>query len=142
MITVFLMVFIFLQSALPADLSQQESNAIVTLLTGLLPVAPETLSFVIRKSAHFMEYLLLGMSLFVTVREYLPVEERIGAVRSGLLLPWGIGTLYALTDEIHQRFVPGRSCEARDVLIDSCGVAAGVLVMVLIRRAGEKKRRP
>lgn len=142
MITAFLMVFIFLQSALPADLSQQESNAIVTLLTGLLPVAPKTLSFVIRKSAHFMEYLLLGMSLFVTVREYLPVEERIGAVRSGLLLPWGIGTLYALTDEIHQRFVPGRSCEARDVLIDSCGVAAGVLVMVLIRRAGEKKRRP
>ena len=59
MITVFLMVFIFLQSALPADLSQQESNAIVTLLTGLLPVAPKTLSFVIRKSAHFMEYLLL-----------------------------------------------------------------------------------
>ncbi len=142
MITVFLMVFIFLQSALPADLSQQESNAIVTLLTGLLPVAPKTLSFVIRKSAHFMEYLLLGMSLFVTVREYFPVEERIGAVRFGLLLPWGIGTLYALTDEIHQRFVPGRSCEARDVLIDSCGVAAGVLVMVLIRRAGEKKRRP
>ena len=36
--------------------------------------------------------------------------------------------LYASTDEFHQLFVPGRSGQVRDVLIDSCGAAIGVLI--------------
>ena len=40
-----------------------------------------------------------------------------------------IGVLYAVTDEVHQYFVPGRSCELRDALIDACGVAAGVAIV-------------
>ena len=128
------MVFIFIQSALPADLSQQESGVIVFMLSRFLSVDPEGLSFVIRKCAHFTEYLLLGLSLFATVREYDPVRlERNEQWRRTALLSWGIGALYALTDEVHQAFVPGRSCEIRDMLIDSCGVAAGVLIMAALR---------
>ena len=133
-ITVLIMVFIFLQSALPADLSQEESNLIVQALIEFLQIDAELLSFVVRKCAHFTEYLLLGMSLYATVREYDPVRlERSEQLRRTALISWGIGALYALTDEVHQAFVPGRSCEIRDMLIDSCGVAAGVLIMTVLR---------
>ena len=133
-ITVLIMVFIFLQSALPADLSKEESNLIVQALIEFLHVDPKILSFAVRKCAHFTEYLLLGLSLFATVREYDPDGlERNEQWRRTALLSWGIGALYALTDEVHQAFVPGRSCEIRDMLIDSCGVAAGVLIMAALR---------
>ena len=133
-ITVLIMAFIFLQSALPADLSKEESNLIVQALIEFLHVDPKVLSFAVRKCAHFTEYLLLGLSLFATVREYDPVRlERNEQWRRTALLSWGIGALYALTDEVHQAFVLGRSCEIRDMLIDSCGVAAGVLIMAALR---------
>ena len=133
-ITILIMAFIFLQSALPADLSKEESNLIVQALIEFLHVDPKVLSFAVRKCAHFTEYLLFGLSLFATVREYDPVRlERNEQWQRTALLSWGIGALYALTDEVHQAFVPGRSCEIRDMLIDSCGVAAGVLSMAAIR---------
>lgn len=133
-ITVLIMAFIFLQSALPADLSKEESNLIVQALIEFLHVDAKILSFAVRKFAHFTEYLLLGLSLFATVREYDPVRlERNEQWQRTALLSWGIGALYALTDEVHQAFVPGRSCEFRDMLIDSCGVAAGVLIMAALR---------
>mgnify|MGYP000059507674 CR=1 FL=1 len=40
----------------------------------------------------------------------------------------GFAFCYASTDEFHQLFVPGRSGQVRDVLIDSCGAAIGVLI--------------
>ena len=133
-ITILIMAFIFLQSALPADLSKEESNLIVQALIEFLHVDPKVLSFAVRKCAHFTEYLLLGLSLFATVREYDPVRlERSEQLRRTALISWGIGALYAFTDEVHQAFVPGRSCEIRDMLIDSCGVAAGVLIMAALR---------
>ena len=133
-ITILIMAFIFLQSALPADLSKEESNLIVQALIEFLHVDPKILSFAVRKCAHFTEYLLLGLSLFATVREYDPVRlERNEQWQRTALLSWGSGALYALTDEAHQAFVPGRSCEIRDMLIDSCGVAAGVLIMAALR---------
>ena len=133
-ITILIMAFIFLQSALPADLSKEESNLIVQALIEFLHVDPKILSFAVRKCAHFTEYLLRGLSLFATVREYDPVRlERNEQWQRTALLSWGIGALYALTDEVHQAFVPGRSCEIRDMLIDSCGVAAGVLIMAALR---------
>jgi len=38
--------------------------------------------------------------------------------------------LYAITDEFHQYFVPGRSAEIRDVLIDSSGAFIGILLTI------------
>ena len=122
----FIMVFIFCQSALPADLSQQESGAVVRLLAGFLHADESLISFCVRKGAHFLEYLLLGASLFYTVRDL--------RKQASFWIPWAIGTLYAITDELHQYFVPGRSCELRDVLIDACGAAAGVAIVWVWRR--------
>lgn len=37
--------------------------------------------------------------------------------------------IYACTDEIHQLFVPGRSGQFRDVMIDSLGAFIGILIL-------------
>ena len=120
-LTILLMLFIFCQSALPAELSQQESGVVVRFLAGVTGLEEGLVSFVVRKGAHFLEYLVLGISLFWTVRDL--------RKRASFWIPWVVGALYAVTDEVHQHFVPGRSCELRDVLIDACGVAAGVAIV-------------
>ena len=126
LLTFLLMLFIFWQSALPAEASKQESGLIVSRLAQWLQADEDLISFVVRKGAHFTEYLLLGVSLFLTVRDL--------RKRASFWIPWAIGTLYAITDEVHQYFVPGRSCEVRDMIIDACGVAAGVAIVWVWRR--------
>ena len=44
---------------------------------------------------------------------------------------WGISTAYAATDEFHQIFVPGRAGMVTDVMIDSSGALAGILLAAL-----------
>ena len=69
---------------------------------------------VLRKIAHATEYAVLGALL---VR---------ATGRAGLA--FAFGTLYAVTDELHQTFVSGRHGAPLDVAIDAAGVALGILV--------------
>ena len=130
------MAFIFSQSALPADLSSQESGRVVDLIIrlfqGILPIDRQTMVFIVRKGAHFTEYTILGGFLVPAVKEWMAVDTTPVPVVRERITAWLAGTLYAMTDEIHQSFVPGRSCELRDMGIDSCGVLAGVLVVSLV----------
>ena len=68
------MVFIFVQSALPADLSSEESGLIVDwimrVMEDILPFGRETVVFAVRKGAHFTEYLILGAVLVAAVKEW------------------------------------------------------------------------
>ena len=120
LITILIMLFIFWQSAMPAAVSELESGSIVSRLAEWLQADEDLVSFVVRKSAHFTEFLILGVSLFLTVRDL--------RKRSSFWIPWAIGAAYAVSDEVHQHFVPGRSCEVRDMIIDACGVLAGVAI--------------
>jgi VanZ family protein len=73
----------------------------------------------LRKIAHAGEYAVLGALLV----------RATGRANVALLL----GTLYALSDEIHQSFVPGRVGSPLDVAIDAVGVALGVGLWQLAR---------
>ena len=73
----------------------------------------------LRKLAHLAEYAILGALLARAVR------------RSGLA--FALGTLYAVSDEVHQAFVPGRMGSPIDVAIDAFGVAVGVALWQLAR---------
>ena len=143
-IVIAIMAFIFSQSALPADLSSQESGRVVDFLIrmfqGILPIDRETMVFIVRKGAHFTEYTILGGFLVPAAKEWMAVDTTPVPVAKERITAWLAGTMYAVTDEIHQFYVPGRSCELRDIGIDSCGVLAGVLVVSLLMRS--KERRP
>ena len=48
------------------------------------------------------------------------------------LVSIGVGIIYAISDELHQSFIPGRSPSAIDVGIDTAGVIIGILVVLII----------
>lgn len=76
----------------------------------------------VRKTAHFSIYLVLGILTTLLIKEY-KIENK-----KQILLAVLICLLYAASDEIHQLFVPGRSGEIKDVLIDTVGSSLGVLI--------------
>ncbi len=148
-LTLLIMTFIFLQSALPADLSSTESGVIVEWILrtfgSLIPLDEETLVFVVRKGAHFMEYLILGGFLLLAVKEWMPPADiangkETHAGRKLILPAWVLGTLYAVSDEVHQYFVPGRSCELRDIVIDSCGALTGAVLFFVLLRVRRRRK--
>lgn len=129
-----LMVFIFCMSAQPADESTMTSSrfclAAARLLfsdfaewsAGTQTAVTEGLTFIVRKAAHFSEYALMGFLWYIW----------LGNKRRNVLISFGATALYAMTDEFHQLFVPGRSGELRDVLVDSAGGAAGILAAFIV----------
>lgn len=74
----------------------------------------------IRKNAHFFIYMVLGMSLLLS-------REKVG--KRGILEIVGFVILYAISDEFHQSFIPGRGASFKDVCIDTLGGISGILVV-------------
>jgi len=94
----------------------------------------DSMSFVVRKCAHFSAYAILGGLAFMT---YCFIRRR----RIRALCSVGTGFLYACSDELHQYFVPGRSCEFRDILIDTSGALLSTLILLLIMHIADKRKR-
>ena len=83
----------------------------------------EALSFPVRKCAHLTEYAILGVLLSLTISSYVTDSDSQKVSKwVTVTLPFIIGFLYAVSDEIHQLSVPGRSGQLRDVLIGICAL--------------------
>ena len=125
-------VFIFSNSLQIADVSENASGRVLALLQSVLrhlgmPGAANRLTMhLVRKLAHFCEYMLEGFLLMLCLRVY---TRRF--VRH---VSWPIlgGLLTALTDETLQLFVPGRSSQVTDVWIDFSGVMTGLFVGLVL----------
>lgn len=140
------MVMIFVFSSRDGDLSGEDSGKVGRLVgEWFVPGFDEwsevkqnafidKVDFPIRKTAHATEYAVLGMLIFGATYEIWRKKRYIVGI------PWLCGTIYAATDEIHQLFVPGRSGQVRDVLIDSCGAFIGVMLVTWMISRREKKR--
>ena len=85
--------------------------------------------FIARKSAHFLIYVALGNIALLAVIGYKQLKFFLRPLISA-----AICLAYAISDEFHQYFVPGRSCELRDVCIDFSGALTGILILLLIIR--------
>lgn len=118
----------------------------------------ERFSFPVRKGAHLTEYTILGVLLTLTAASICPNDtgadstfdmasgqvSETASYRSSdpafrrifcrELIPLLIGFLYAVSDEVHQHFVPGRAMQARDVLIDSAGILLGIWIVYGVTR--------
>ena len=128
------MVVIFLLSNEPSSVSSERSGAIVEVVKTLGTSLPnDVLTFITRKLAHIIAYFILGILMFLVVRAYTPNAR--WAIFTSILFV----CLYAITDEFHQTFVPGRSGEVRDVLIDTIAGAFGVFVTYSIVRWHERR---
>jgi len=78
---------------------------------------------IIRKLAHFSIYTVIGFLLMSLMRTY-KIKQNNRIAISAI-----IGLLYAISDEIHQAFIPGRGPFVGDVLIDFSGVITGICIV-------------
>ncbi len=120
--------FIWGHSLVPAVNSSQESGAVLAVLEGVfrrLGLPGVLNDHLVRKAAHFTEYLILGV---------LGTSALWGwAGRRGLILLPTVSLLVPLMDETIQLFVPGRSGEIADVWLDILGFGVGVCLAGLWR---------
>lgn len=128
-LTVFWIGVIFSFSLQTGEGSGSLSWAIVQWFVNYLHVdviiPPDVFHVLVRKGAHFTEYFILGAFAWLTWREDI---LRVCKVRRWMvvLLPILFTALVACCDEGIQLFVSGRAGALTDVLIDTCGGAAGV----------------
>lgn len=119
-------------SLLPGSESGGISLAVLDAVRGALrawglPYAWLT-NFLVRKAAHFTEYAVLG----VLVSQAL--DPRPGRTRAVLVAALALVAVPSI-DETIQLFVPGRSGQVSDVLLDCCGAAFGCLLRALKARS-------
>ena len=121
---------IFYLSHQPATESNKLSISITEKIAGIVektdPNIDETnirkFNRIIRKNAHFFAYLVLGILTFNGLK-----DSGIAGGR-GFILALIVCILYAISDEIHQLFIPGRSGQVTDVVIDGMGSLVGVIL--------------
>ena len=79
----------------------------------------------VRKTAHFSIYALLGVWLMNEANTFQISNKK------KIIICLIFGFLYAISDELHQSFVSGRSTEFRDVCIDTCGALFGISLVFI-----------
>ena len=122
--------FVWGHSLIQGPQSSLESGMVVTLLRPLFEAVGVTdvdlMAFLVRKTAHFTEYAILGVlarGLFGSLH----AERGVRPLPAGLLV-----ALVPVVDERIQLFVPGRSGQVTDVLLDLSGVVVGALLAHLV----------
>lgn len=81
---------------------------------------------IIRKGAHFSIYMVVGILIMAFMCTY-NVKQK-----TRIFVSICVGLLYAISDETHQYFIPGRQASPIDVGIDTCGVITGILIVLVI----------
>ncbi|MEH7306889.1 VanZ family protein [Neobacillus drentensis] len=87
------------------------------------------LNLIVRKATHIIVFGILALLLF----------KSLEINRYSYILAWFLTFLYAMTDEYHQSFMPGRVASFRDVLFDSVGALIDLLIAFFIIRRKRKR---
>ena len=128
---IFWCLLIFYFSNQPGSVSDHSSGLIVKLVRIIIPTGNlELLTFIIRKLAHMFLYFMLTILTYNCFNQF-------NIKKKYLIILFCF--LYAISDELHQLFIVNRSCELRDVLIDTIGVLIGYLLMKGVFVNGRKK---
>lgn len=106
-----------------SELSTGITKSIIKVVEKVMPSATfdlRRLNHIVRKHAHFIIYFVLGVF----------VLHALGSASIGIALL--ICVIYAMSDEFHQLFIPGRGAQIKDVLIDSAGASVGIGVYWIV----------
>lgn len=132
---------IFFFSAQSGESSDSQSGFVVDIIKAVLPFnisdeGIDTLSFLVRKLAHFTEYAILGIFYIQTL---IAGDKRERELR-WLIISALMCFIYAVTDEFHQSFTDGRSPAVMDVFIDTAGGLSGAAICVAVRNIVLKRK--
>ncbi|NLK22324.1 MAG: VanZ family protein [Epulopiscium sp.] len=133
-VTILWMIAIFFFSSRTGDLSRQDSAWLldrVNITTQEEAMDTDnsramSLQMWIRKTAHIIIFAGLAMLIYASLYGYVGKSLMTGVVS------WLLTIIFAITDEIHQYFVPGRGSQVQDVIRDGKGAFWGCLIMVIL----------
>lgn len=104
------------------ELSKSIAERILAMVQTVYPnITLGELNHFLRKLAHFTLYFILGCSLTGVFGR----QRRIPPAMAAFLM----GASFAALDEAHQFFSDGRAASVQDIILDSCGVAAGIILI-------------
>lgn len=139
MLLIIWMGIIFFMSNQPAHVSDSQSGLVIKILKyigiDISITFGDLANFIVRKVAHFTEYMILAYLVFNVLEFYCTSDKSI--IVFSILFVF----MYALSDEIHQYFVPGRECALRDIIIDTLGGITSTLITYLLKKIPNKKVR-
>lgn len=129
---------IFYNSSLDAAQSSEQSGSLLEAFNAFLRSVGLNITItehLIRKTAHFVEYFILGALLNCTVYSY--------AHRRSVMLCTAIptGAVVAVCDELIQLTSAGRSCQVDDMLLDTAAVVCASLLIWLILYLHDRRRK-
>ena len=113
----------FYFSSRNADISSRQSKMVLDFI---LNFGFETNSYFIRKFAHFIIFALIGFCVSMFIGSC--IETNLIT----LIISFIISSGYACIDDYIQTFIPGRSGNICDVMIDICGVIVGLILYLII----------
>jgi VanZ family protein len=125
---------IFKFSSEPGNISTHKSDSVLKAIQG---ISKNTLSnekkktgfgytVSIRKTAHVCSYLMLSILIF-TASTYI-TKSQLKSYKNAFIISF----IYAVSDEVHQFFIPGRTATVRDVFIDMFGVVLGMCIVAIV----------
>ncbi|OCA97547.1 VanZ family protein [Clostridium beijerinckii] len=119
------MIGIFIMSNQPAQISDSQSEGVINILSAIginmNGIFGQLTNFIVRKCAHFLEYMVLSLLAFNVFKLYFNI-------RIVIFVTVVFVFFYACSDEIHQLFVLGREGAFRDVIIDTVGGITLILI--------------
>ncbi len=125
------MIVMFIASAQPKHTPTVEPPAIY--FSGIMPVFPGVWDVLVKKSGHLIAY---GVLALLNTRAMLLWQQPI---RRTILLAITFTVSYAVLDELHQLFVPGRHASLMDIAIDLSGAVLFVLIVHRVYPAAKKQ---
>ena len=138
---VILMILMFIFSNQKGETSSKVSNTVAEVINiepdnkWIEPsVQPIMLGLNLRKYAHIIIYFLMGVSAYYALKESIGLRKR---VLYSSIICYG----YAVFDEIHQFFVPGRTAGIVDTFVDAVGFLIAISICVLLTSIWKKRIR-
>ena len=110
------------------------SYKISMLITGNNEEVAKIIEPYVRKIAHFSEYAVGVILFFLLLNTFPKITLKLKNILSSI-----ITIIYAISDEIHQLYIPGREGKIVDVYIDTLGIITGVIFINIIIKIINKK---
>lgn len=114
MLVIIWCLIIFLFSNQNGNESTKQSNEITNKVIEVLKIEEnkvDDVSFIIRKTAHIFLYFILGLIVYYMFKNYHIDKPFIATIIFCFI--------YSITDELHQYFIPNRSSQITDIILDS-----------------------
>ena len=136
LVSLFIVLFIFVNSSLPADESAETSGGLLGFINGIfafLGLEFELSHNALRKIAHFVEFFTVGAAFMWTTAAF---TKNIGA---HIIKPLFASLSVAVIDETIQFFPPGRSSQLSDVILDFAGAFCAIMLTWYLMHLISKK---